>query len=180
MSRPPHEFSRPVEVMQLPAQGRRHDISADAAERKRVAGRLALLDLPKLDASFVAKPLGAGAVEVSGRLSADVVQQCVVSLEPLPSRIDQDVRVTFSREADADTGAELELSPDEDTPEIIVDGQVDLGEIAVEQLALHLDPYPRAANARFDPIAVGVGGGDSATVSPFAALAKLKTVGKNK
>ncbi|MDX2144246.1 MAG: DUF177 domain-containing protein, partial [Rhodospirillaceae bacterium] len=177
----PHEFSRPVEVLQLSAQGRSYDIAADAAERKLVAQRLAVLDLPKLGASFVVKPLGAGAVEVSGRFAADVVQQCVVSLEPLPVSVSQDVLVTFSREIDVDgEGAELELSPDEDTPEIIVDGQVDLGEIAVEQLALHLDPYPRAPGARFEPVAVGAAIPDSATVSPFAALAKLKTGGKNK
>jgi uncharacterized metal-binding protein YceD (DUF177 family) len=170
-----------VDVTQLPAQGRNYDVAADASERKLVAERLALLDLPKLSASYLVKPLGAGAVQVSGTLQAEVVQQCVVSLAPLPASLSAEILVTFSRGGDgAAEGRELELSPDEDTPEILVDGAVDLGEIAVEQLALQLEPYPRAPGVRFEPVSVGVTERESASVSPFAALAKLKTGAKNK
>jgi uncharacterized metal-binding protein YceD (DUF177 family) len=180
MTRPAHEFSRTVDVSQLPPQGRIVEIEADPVERKAVAQRLALLDLPKLTARYAVKPLGAGAVRVDGMLQASVVQQCVVTLAPLPVTIAQDFFVSFSRDGAGAGGHEVDLSPDEDTPEILVDGEVDLGEIAVEQLALHLNPYPRAPNARFEPVAVGGEARREAAVSPFAALAKLKTGRENK
>jgi uncharacterized metal-binding protein YceD (DUF177 family) len=65
----------------------------------------------------------------------------------------------------------------EDPPEVAVGGRIDLGEIAVVHLALALDPYPRAPGAAFDAKAWGVEPEKDekpTTVSPFAALAKLK------
>ena len=50
-------------------------------------------------------------------------------------------------------------------------GGLDLGEILAEELALALDPYPRAAEA--DARMAALGAGDAET-SAFAALAALK------
>jgi hypothetical protein len=62
----------------------------------------------------------------------------------------------------------------------MADDTIDLGEVVVEQLALTLDPYPRAPGAVFDPAALPGYEAPEAEVSPFAALVKLKTQNKNK
>ena len=48
------------------------------------------------------------------------------------------------------------------------DGKIDLGQYAVEQLALSLDPFPRKPGAEF------VQPEEPAEISPFAALKALK------
>ena len=50
----------------------------------------------------------------------------------------------------------------------IEDGKIDLGQYAVEQLALALDPFPRKPGATF------VQPEEPAEISPFAALKALK------
>ena len=55
-----------------------------------------------------------------------------------------------------------------------VDGKIDLGEVLTEQLALSLEPYPRAPGASFAAINPGDEGEPPPATGPFAALAKLK------
>jgi hypothetical protein len=71
--------------------------------------------------------------------------------------------------APAPPPAALEQEGDEDPPDPIVDGRIDLGALAAEFLALGLDPYPRKPGAAFagaEP--------EPERDSPFAALARLK------
>jgi len=176
---PDLEFSFPVEVAQIASLGRTYTISAKENDKKRVAVRLGLLELPNLSATVTVAPGLGGIINVSGRLSADVVQLCVVTLDPLPAKIGEDFAVFFSREPLKEEGEELEVLPDEDPPELLTGEDIDLGEIVVEQLALLLDPYPRAPGAVFESPKIGVDDAENNKVSPFAALAKLKTNNKN-
>ncbi|MCT6647115.1 DUF177 domain-containing protein, partial [Enterococcus faecalis] len=63
---------------------------------------------------------------------------------------------------------EIEVTLDEDDVDPIEDGKIDLGQYAVEQLALSLDPFPRKPGAEF------VQPEEPAEISPFAALKALK------
>jgi hypothetical protein len=72
----------------------------------------------------------------------------------------------------APTKKEIERTlDDEDPPEPLPDGFIDLGALAVEFLALALDPFPRKPGAAFDSA------DSDETPSPFAALAALKQGG---
>lgn len=138
-----------------------------APEREALARRLGLLALDRLEAEVTAKPLANGRlVRVEGRLSADLVQECVVSLAPVPAQLAETFTAFFGEEeASADPSDEVDVPFDADLPEPIEDGTVDLGELVAQHLSLALDPYPRAPGARFEaPAAEG-------TPSPFAALA---------
>ena len=59
---------------------------------------------------------------------------------------------------------------EDDPPDPIVDGKIDLGALAAEFVALALDPYPRKPGARFEPVDVEP---DRERI-PFAGLARLK------
>jgi len=58
---------------------------------------------------------------------------------------------------------------DEDEPDPIIDGKIDIGALAAEFFALGLDPYPRKPGAQFAPLKP-----DDAGEQPFAALQTLK------
>ncbi len=185
---PDFEFSFPVDVTSLPVAGRHYAIKADEAARARVAIRLGLQDVGALTASFELIPRAGGLVRVTGTVESTVTQTCVVTLKPLPAVLKEEVEVTFStfppkpapKASKAKAGKaeeddeELVALGEEDPPEEALDGLIDLGELAVEYMALGLEPYPKAPGAAFDD-AVWTGKGQkSEPESPFAVLAQLK------
>ncbi len=188
MSIPPNpelEFSFPVDVTSLPQVGRHYAIKADGAARARVAVRLGLRDVNALTASFELMPRAGGLVKVTGTVEAAVTQTCVVTLAPLPAALREEVEVTFSTfplkpapRAKAgkaeDDDEELVALGEEEPPEEALDGLIDLGELAVEYMALGLDPYPRAPGAAFDEAVWAGKAGKSEPESPFAVLARLQ------
>ena len=55
---------------------------------------------------------GRGSIAVDGRVSADIVQECVVSLEPVEQAIDEPVAVRFAPERGEDSGRSGEIEVD--------------------------------------------------------------------
>lgn len=168
------ELSRPLEVHSLPPSGRDFTLTTTAEERARVAERLGVRKIPMLSARLLVKPV-IGGVSVTGTFAADVVQDCVVTLVPLPSHLTGDVTVTLMEAVD-EPGEEIEIGLDGDDVELLQGDIVDVGEIVVEQLALVIDPYPRAPGAVFSAPKSEESHGES----PFAALAKLKSARETK
>lgn len=170
----PFHFLYPVE--RLPGEGRVVKIALSEAECGAVAEYLGLDGLTSLSAKLTVKPFAGGdLVNVTGPLSAHVVQTCGVTLTPVESDINEEVERVFSFNLvaeDVSPGAELELEPDgAEPPEPVVDGHVDLGAVVVEHLALGIDPFPRAPGAEFS---VPNGVSDPAETSPFAVLAAFR------
>lgn len=171
----PPEFSRPVQVALLPARVTRQSIAAEPGECVALVERLGLVELKSLSAKLSLEPLAGGKVRVNGRLTAEVVQGCVVTLAPLEASVTDEFELTFGPpDAEMDDGDEIELSWDsEDPPDPIIDGCIDLGEVVVEHLALALDPFPRAPGAAFEPPPEPENPPDD-RVKPFAVLATLR------
>jgi len=168
------ELSRPVAVDQLREHGADFVVEADAAERAALAERFGILAIDSLWATFHARPVGQSLVRLAGHLTALVHQACVVTLVDLPQTIDETFERLYSSAVagkDEDAAGEIELDVEgEEPPDPLSNGMIDLGEVAAEQLALALDPYPRAPGAVFEaPDDEG-----KVPANPFAALAKLK------
>jgi hypothetical protein len=92
-------------------------------------------------------------------------------LEPFETVLEEPVSMRFSEHASADGSAEASVSHDadeEDLPDPIVNGKVDVGAVTAEFLSLGLDPYPRKPDSDFRYEE------DAGKENPFAALAKLK------
>lgn len=162
-SAPP--FSDTLRINQIGA-GVTRRLEPDIEARGRIARAL---DLQALDA-FVAELTVAPAREgwtLTGRLRAEAVQTCGVTLEPLPQSIDADFSIGLIEAPETVETVEIDVSMDDESPDWIEDGRIDLGQYAVEQLALNLDPFPRKPGAAFVPPDA------SAEVSPFAALRRL-------
>lgn len=160
------EFTRPVDIGRLPSGGGVFDVKATPAERAALARRFDLLALDRLDAEVRLERLAGGLLRLSAALRADVAQACVITLEPVRSRIDEPFTVLYRAGAEAGETAVM-LSGASEPVEPLPGDILDIGEAVAQQLSLALDPYPRAPGAAAATPA-------EARVSPFAALAKWK------
>jgi hypothetical protein len=167
----------PVSLSEVPETGRHLDLVAEESTRDAIARLAGVCGLPRLEASFDLTRHGRSGLHVVGQVSASVAQICVVTLDPIENEIDEAVDLVFvpaeaagaervrREESDGIAAAML----DEDSPEPLLDGTVDLGAVATEFLLLGIDPYPRKPGAVFQDIASG-----EEAAHPFAALAALK------
>jgi uncharacterized metal-binding protein YceD (DUF177 family) len=163
-------WSVPVAVDDIPETGLHIEAEAPAEVRAQLVKLANLRDLPRLSAVFDLSRRGGG-VHVAGQVKARVGQTCVVTLDPLENDLDEPINVLFAPPLDAaakNVGAEHKAG-DEEPPEPLIEGKVDLGAIATEFLLLGIDPYPRKAGAEFAAVKTA---DDSAR--PFAALEALK------
>ena len=178
------EFSRPILVDQLPAKVSRRSIEAEPTERQALAERLGLVEVMSLTAKVELEPLArSGFIRVNGRLTAQVVQTCVVTLEPVPASVSEAFDALFAPEDKMpEAGDDLSIDPfaaEETLPEAMAGGVIDIGELVAQHLSLALDPYPRAAGVEFtgfDDDGEPEGGPETPppSSSPFGALAALK------
>jgi uncharacterized metal-binding protein YceD (DUF177 family) len=157
------EVSRPLALDRVGPAGITMPIQADPAELPAVAARLGIPAVQSLHCKFRLRRIGA-IIEAQGDLAASITQQCVVSLDDFDSTVREQFVVHF-----VPAGTEDE-EPEPDVPDQIpFDGSmIDLGEAAVEQLALSLDPYPRRPGAEMPAEAV------EPVQGAFAALASLR------
>ena len=163
-------WSVPVAVDNIPETGLHIEAKAPAEVRAQLVKLANLRDLPHLSAVFDLTRRGGG-VHVAGRVKARVGQTCVVTLEPLENDLDEPINVLFAPRLEVaakDDGADRRAG-DEEPPEPLIEGKVDLGAVATEFLLLGIDPYPRKAGAEFAAVKTA---DDSAR--PFAALEALK------
>ncbi|MGW9331272.1 YceD family protein [Bosea sp. NPDC055594] len=168
----------PVRVETITLRPMTFELAAPQSDFAAIARHLGVASVEKLTASYSLSRNG-DRVKLEGKIGAALHQICVVSLEAFPVALTVPVKLDFLPEAEivaaagADQGeGEIDIEVllnEEDPPEPIVDGVIDLGAITLEFLALALDPYPRKPGASFDELAP-----EAAPESPFAALARLK------
>jgi uncharacterized metal-binding protein YceD (DUF177 family) len=156
-------------------QGLTIDLTADEDRRKIIAEAFGMISLDALTAHIVThdvkgvKPL----VHLHLELKGQVTQECGVSLEPFSHAIsaELDLDLIESRDVTDEIAAvgENELGLDDlDEPDVIHNGQVDLGQYVIEALGEAYDPFARKPGAVFEEPEA------EREPSPFAVLAKLK------
>ncbi len=111
-------------------------------------------------------------------LTADVVQSCVVTLDPVRSHIERHLsrQLVLSPSAyrRGQKGDDWPIAPaEDDAPEEIASLRYDLAAPLLEELVLAIDPYPRAAGVAFAP-PPGADLTSELPESPFAVLKRLK------
>ncbi len=151
-------------------------LSAHPEEREAIKALLDLEALERFEFTYRIRVDAKGRVHVSGRLEADLVQTCVVTLEPVPVSIDVPVSAAFwpAPMVAALEGKAEDRSDLFDWPEVINDGSIDLGTLAYETLATSLEPYPKKAGATFT-WPEGAALDEEPENGPFAGLKGLKT-----
>ena len=174
-------FSREIEAASISPRATERQLEASETERAALAEVLELQAIGRLVATLRLRRLASGLIEVTGDMESEVVQTCVVTLEPVPAEIREHFRLTFGNVEPEPTLGEIDIHfDDSDPPEPIVDGKIDLGALVAEQLSLGLDLYPRKEGAEvpqeFAPSPAEIHELDvpAGTRKPFAGLDKLK------
>ena len=165
------EFARVIDLARLrDAAEFPFDIAPNEREAQAIARLMGARSVRKMRFAGKLAPLPRGGWLLEGRLGATVTQSCVVTLDPVTTRVEQEVRRRYLPET-APMGAEVILSPDEDEEIDPLPDRLDIGLVAVEALALALPAYPRKEGASLAEMGYGE---ETEVVKPFAALAALR------
>jgi len=176
----PHGFRRLVTVAKVGESGFAQTIEAKPEEYEKIAEYLDLVAVQNLKAHIQIHRWRHKGLRVTGKVTADVTQSCVVTLDPVEAKVEADFERRFLPEEkpEREQGGEHEVFVDleSDDPPEPLGRELDLGEILVEELSLNLDPYPRKPGVEFKEDAAA-----TPRENPFAKLAKLrpKLVDKN-
>ncbi len=157
--------SRPREIEVTPDQATADQIAADlgisGARKIRLTGTLA--------------PLGKRDWRFTGHLGATVVQPCVVTLDPVTTRLEEDIERSFIK------GLESSEADESETPDDVfqddLGNEIDFGAVLLEALSLALPDFPRADGAEVAETQFTEPGKDAMTdddAKPFASLAALR------
>jgi hypothetical protein len=143
-----------VSVARLPKKGMPVTLEADEAQRAALAREHGLVAVEAFRADLVVSHWNRDGARVHGRVVARIVQNCVVTLEPLEALIGEDIDSVFvpegSRLARPSFTAEGEMVLDaegDDPPEQFAGETIDVGQLAEEHFALAIDPYPKRQGA---------------------------------
>ena len=152
-----------------------------ASDRDAIAAALDIIGVIKLRFSGQLEPLGRTDWQLNAALGATVVQPCVATLDPVTTRIDEDVQRSYVSDLPEADGAEMEM-PEDDTVEELP-ATLDLAQVMIEALTLALPLYPRAADAEVAQAVFAEPGVTPMTdedAKPFADLGALRERLENK
>lgn len=143
-----------VSVVRLPKSGMPVVIEATERQRAALAEIHGLAAVKALRAELMVKAWRRNGVRVEGRVVADIVQNCVVTLDPIDAHVDEKLEATFLPEESKlgrqgfGEGGEILIDVDgPDSPDTFSGDRIDVGAVAEEHFGLALDPYPRKAGA---------------------------------
>jgi uncharacterized metal-binding protein YceD (DUF177 family) len=177
MSQPPFPPTA-LRVADLPT-GRAtvFDLRPEPEALRALAEDMELLALRKLSFKGTIRAQGKKDWLLEGALGATVVQPCVVTLEPVTTRIEQAVRRLYLADPAPilPEGDEIEM-PEDDTAEPL-GPTIDPHAVMIEALVLALPEWPRAEGAHLGSLTVTEPGQTPLTedaMKPFAGLASLR------
>jgi uncharacterized metal-binding protein YceD (DUF177 family) len=150
-------------------------VKAKAEELPGLAEWAGVDSVKRFMATVSLRRLSQSRFSFEAELTADVVQACVVTLEPVESRISRHItrELQLAPRLPPEAG-ELTLSAgDDDVPETIASVDYDLAAPLLEEYVLAIDPYPRKAGAAYNPPTEP----EASQSSPFAVLKALKDRG---
>ncbi len=179
-----NSFSFHVNVSHIGTNPVRVTMQADEDERKDLAHRWGVTSVERVYADLELGRWKRDGVRIKGVIEAAITQDCVVTLEPVPSTIEERIDALFVPEGSRlarvktdDDGEMIVESEGPDAPETFAGNTIDVAAVCEEFVVLAIDPYPRAESAVFEDDQPE---DEDNTVepSPFADLKAWKTGGK--
>lgn len=171
------EFSRLFPVDKLRGQDKDERIEANDQELEALARRMGVVALKSLHATLHLRRIHSGEmVEVKGHFQANVIQDCVVSLEPFEAQVEEDFIAYFARPESIPKTEDMAIDDDNSPEPFLPHGDIDIGELTAQHLALAIDPHPRKPGATFKIEKEG----EAKPANPFAVLADFRAKKKDK
>lgn len=167
-------FSYPIKIEDLKQSDYKYELTADSAELEDITQILQVEKVHEFKAEIFLKLNNrANNLRVWGNVFAKIELKSVITLDNFIKNYNVPFEMNFDTRATYNDIKELECNIEDEVPDIIENGCINLADIAIEQIALNLEDYPRAEGEVFD----GALYGDSEEPkkeNPFAVLAKLK------
>lgn len=167
-----HGFRRLVSVAKIGDNGVAQTVKANPADLPQIAAYLEISAVKALSAEIALNRWRGKGVHLTGTIVADIVQNCVVTLEPIEAHIEADFERRYlppdKLKAELDDEQDILIDPTAEDPPEPLGHEIDVGEIMVEELSLNIDPYPRKPGVEFHADET------ASRENPFAVLAKLK------
>ena len=157
------------------------ELMPNAGERAAIAQSLGIIGIKKLTFKGEITPVGRIDWELRAKLGVTVVQACVVTLDPVTTRVDEPVTRIYTANFEEPDENEVEMLVDENVEPL--PASVDLAEVMIEAVALALPPYPRSEGADLSDAVFTEGGKAPMTdedAKPFAGLGDLRKTLENK
>ena len=166
------EFSRPLDLSDIPAKGLSRVVRALPEECQALCGRALVAEIHIAHAHDAD---GDPALRLKAAICAEVTQVCVVTLKPFQTKVEETFAILFQFAAEQ----EKDLPEDDfgdDTTELLETSEIDPGELVAQHLALALDPHPRAPGVDWQGLGDGSGTANMSLITdgPFAKLGQLK------
>lgn len=166
------DFSYPLQIDELNQGEQSYILKADKAQLETLKEILQVPAVNYFEADIKLKfQKKRGILDVSGQVRAGLRLISVISLEPFDRDYKTDFTLTFDTNATYEQIRELDEDIETDVPDIVIGGRIDLGDIAIEQLALVMEDHPRKDGEEFSPL---IEDDEPLRENPFAILSKLK------
>lgn len=182
------EWPHPVDADKIGTTPLRIKISPSPEELKRLTKRMGVSEIRDLVGELtLSRDSGRNVIFISGQVRASITQSSVISGKPVKSEIDESFEAWYADHDEAVSFAKAKqerlvregagdfpfLDESED-PEPIVDGKIDVGELAAQYLSLAINLYPRAEGESFELAADAPKADEEVYENPFAALKNWK------
>ncbi len=152
------------------------DVSPTEDEYRAIAKLFDANSVRKMRMTGTVAPLNGQGWRLTGKLGATVIQPCVVSLEPVTTRVDVPVERKFVP-MEAPVDLDYMIPHDLDDSEEPLTDRIDIGLVALEALSLALPTYPKKEGISLEKqnfAEEGVVPIRDEDLKPFAGLAKLR------
>ncbi len=155
-------------------------LTPDGDARLALARDLGIRSIKKLSFAGQILPHGTRDLRLEATIGATVAQDCVVTGDPVTTRIDEKVERLYLTELPEPDEGEIEMPEDENADPMPI--SLDLRDVMAEALALALPPWPRADGVAPVDLSVTEPGKEPMTdddAKPFAALKSLRDTGSD-
>ena len=168
------KFSYPIKIDELNQNKYKFVLWADEFELEDIASVLQVEKAKAFKAEiFLKYDQRLHSLKVWGSVLAKLELKSVISLENFDKDFDVSFELNFDTKATYKDIRDMDYGINDDIPDIIENGQINLADIAIEQIALNIDDYPRAEGEIFDYSKYAEDDVDERE-NPFAILKKLK------
>ncbi|MAV87323.1 MAG: hypothetical protein CMM67_03675 [Rhodospirillaceae bacterium] len=140
------DFSRIIEVKDINAKEiLKLDVSASNKELITLSNLFNVNKILSFTAQIIlTQRLENNSIEMSCDFFASIIQECIISLELLNNKIQKKFRVDFIEQKFYTKPLIDKFDCFEDEqPEIISNGRIDIGPVLVQNLGLEIDPFPK-------------------------------------
>ena len=157
------EWSHFIDADDVGPDKLRLSITPDKEARQNLVKRLGILGVDSIKADLeLNREQGGMVVHVKGHILATLSQSCVVTLDPVKTKVnetfdawyaDPDQAIALAKvkhDKQVKANGETPIIDEQEDPEKIIGGKIDLGEVVTQHLSLAIDPYPHKEGVKYE------------------------------